>query len=117
MEEPDTTNNVGLVSEDTIQSIDTKLGPEENRIKDIIQENFSSKNLEEQNKATDDREFEKRAALAIKTKLDDEFGGNWNIVVGEVFVTCLGLLSQDRFGHFKVFNYNILVFETSGERA
>jgi hypothetical protein len=110
-------NNVGLQSDDTIQSIDTKLGPEENRIKEIILENFTQKNVEEINKSGDNREFEKKASLAIKSKLDEEFGGNWNIVFGEVFVTCLGLLPQDRFGHFKVMNFNILVFETSGDRA
>lgn len=99
---------------ETIQSIDVRLGPEENRIKEIISQEFTNRAGEQKG---DDRMFERTASVQIKTKLDDEFGGNWNIIVGEVFVSCLGLLAQDRFGHFRFTNYHILVFETSSERA
>ena len=52
----------------------------------------------------------------LKKRLDDHFGGNWNVVIGEAFVTALGLLPVDRFGHFKVDGMNLLVFETSSQQ-
>lgn len=116
MEDIDEMGMGGLETESTLTAIDTKFGPEENKVKEIILEQLQAFKPEE-TKGGDDKAGERAASINIKARLDEEFGGNWNVVVGEVFVTCLSLLPYDRFGFFKAQTFNILVFETSGERA
>lgn len=116
MEDIDETGIGALETESALTSIDTKLGPEENRVKEIIIEQMMIHKLDDGARGSEDKASEKATSAAIKSKLDEEFGGNWNVVVGEVFVTCLSLLPYDRYGFFKAQTFNILVFETSGER-
>lgn len=117
MEDIDETGMGGLETEASLTAIDTKFGPEENRVKEIILEQLQIHKPDDASRGNDDKASEKATSAGIKAKLDDEFGGNWNVVVGEVFVTCLSLLPYDRYGFFKAQTFNILVFETSGERA
>jgi hypothetical protein len=109
MEDIEEFDNVGDL-ENQVISIDTKMGAEETRIKALIQHELTQFASEESN-------VESKIAGNLKEKLDEEFGSNWNVVVGRLFVTCLGLVEADRFGHFKGGRFNITVFETTEDVA
>ena len=111
-------NNSGAHNEDDqVAAVDTKLGPEENRIKQLIAQEFDLTAETSKAKLADDSEVKPTMSVNLKKKLDEEFGGNWNIVIGANFASVLGLLPEDRYGHFTIGSTNIIVFETSGRRA
>lgn len=109
MEDIEEFDNAGDL-ENQVLSIDTKMGSEETRIKALIQQQITQFGSEESN-------VESKIAGNLKEKLDEEFGSNWNVIVGRLFVTCLGLLETDRFGHFKAGRFNITIFETTEDLA
>lgn len=117
MDEIDENNSGGYKEEDLVNAVDTKLGPEENRIRHLIAEELSALRDNEKGKNAEDNELKPTYSTNLKMKLDEEFGGNWNVVIGANFASVLGLLPEDRYGHFTLDSTNIIVFETSGRRT
>lgn len=59
------------------------------------------------------QEFLKDAAGKILAEVKGQIKLNWNIVIGEILVTCLALHESDAFGHFTCGNLNVVMFSTS----
>lgn len=118
MDEIDENNSGAHNEDDQVSAVDTKLGgAEENRIKQLIAQEFELDAENTKGKLADDSEVKPTMSVNLKKKLDEEFGGNWNIVIGANFATVLGLLPGDNYGHFTIGSTNIIVFETSGRRV
>lgn len=116
MDEFDEGELMGQEEEELVSTVDTKLGPEENRIKQLISFEFKAAEDITAGNKEEGQEIKPASSLSLKKKLDEEFGGNWNIIIGANFASVLGLLPEDRYGHFSIGTTNILVFETSGRR-